>query len=35
MKVKRFNEIFEYPSDTPSNLDKDKLYASGENSRPG
>lgn len=26
---------FEYPKDIPANLDKERLYASGENSTPG
>lgn len=35
MKIKKFSETFEYPSDIPPELDKERLYASGENSKPG
>jgi hypothetical protein len=35
MKVKKFNETFEYPEDIPHNLDKERLYASGANSKAG
>lgn len=32
---KEVKELFEYPNDIPSGLDKERLYASGENSYPG
>jgi len=35
MKIKRFNEAFKYPDDIPSELNKERLYASGSNSTPG
>jgi len=34
-KIKKVDELFEYPHDIPINLDKDRLYASGLNSKPG
>jgi hypothetical protein len=33
-RIKKF-ESFEYPDDIPTNLDKERLYASRANSKPG